>query len=138
MRFLIYSKMSPFPGYIKHSGFFNPDQKPDGSTVYEHIQKVLADNPNLALALDVPPVEQGKKYDPAAKSLVDLGPEDITPEIQKASFEEEKQITILQNMPSLKTVQDAIDKIATLSDAKVFLKKLSAVVYYLSQNAGGG
>jgi hypothetical protein len=130
--------MTPFPGYIRNHGHYNPNQKPDGSTVYEHLQKVLAANPDLKLVRNAPPVTEGKKYDPVTQSLVDLEPGDITPEMQRELDAEKKRTAILQGMPSLKIVEEDIDNISSLSDAKVFLRKLTTVACYLSKNTGGG
>lgn len=41
---------------------------------------------------------------------------------------------LIDNLPSWSAVSTAVDNIANLADAKVFLKKLSRVVYWLAKN----
>ena len=46
-----------------------------------------------------------------------------------------KATAIYDNMPSWAQVSTACDNISTLAEAKVFLKKLSRVVYWLAKNS---
>ena len=132
MRFLIYSKMYPFPGCILQSGFVDVNQKPDGSTMYEYIQRALERNPDIAVALNAPLAEGEKKYDPKTKSIVDLDEQDITPGMKRGIDERIKQETINQKMPSHKNIQD----ITNIEDVKAVLEKLRSVVYALAKGEG--
>lgn len=41
---------------------------------------------------------------------------------------------IVDNLPSWQQVSDAVDNISNLNQAKIFIKKLARVVYWLAKN----
>uniref|UniRef100_A0A6M3ILL1 Uncharacterized protein n=1 Tax=viral metagenome TaxID=1070528 RepID=A0A6M3ILL1_9ZZZZ len=49
--------------------------------------------------------------------------------------ERQKQEAIIANLPDWTTVSTAVDNISNLADAKVFIKKLARVVYWLAKNS---
>ena len=48
--------------------------------------------------------------------------------------EVQRKQDIIDNLPSRQVVENNIDAIANLADAKAFLKKLTTVVYWLAKN----
>lgn len=58
-------------------------------------------------------------------------------EAEQAAMEAEqaqKQQAIIGNLPSWAAVASEVDNIANLADAKVFIKKLARLVYWLAKN----
>jgi hypothetical protein len=47
----------------------------------------------------------------------------------------DKEQAVLDNLPSWKQVSDSIDGAANLAEAKVIIKKLARVVYWLAKNS---
>ena len=66
------------------------------------------------------------------------GPEFTQVELdQQAAIEAEqaqKAQDIIDNLPSWAHVSTAVDNIANLADAKVFIKKLARITYWLAKN----
>lgn len=48
----------------------------------------------------------------------------------------QKEMEIESNIPTWDIVESSIENIGSLADAKVFLKRLSRVVYWLAKNSG--
>jgi hypothetical protein len=142
LRYLIYSATNPFPGYIVWYGKVDTDQPPDGSTVYEYLQRKLAENSDLRLfvypmegSVVTQEIREAAKWNPETESLVELETNDITPAKQAALNEAARAAAIIDNLPSWIQVEAAVDAISSLAEAKAFLVKLSRVVYWLAKNS---
>ena len=140
-QFILYTMTNPFRGYLYAYGKVDTSETPDGSTLYEHIQNKLSENPDLRLHIFSTPVtlseeiRETKKFDIGSSSLVSQEPADITPAEKAATVEVAKVQALVDNLPSWAAVSSAVDGISNLADAKVFLKKLARVVYWLAKNS---
>lgn len=131
-RYVIYSKSDPFPGYIEGCGKVRIDMEPDGSTVKEYLDR-LDEKGQWYLLLDrtadCPDPEQ-VKYDEVARAFVPLGPDDITPAKQAELEAQQKAQEIADRLPDWSTVENAVNNISSLAEAKAYLLRLSRVVYW--------
>ncbi|MBW1778822.1 MAG: hypothetical protein JRJ54_14735, partial [Deltaproteobacteria bacterium] len=73
------------------------------------------------------------KYDADARAFVPLGPEDITPAKQKELDAQQKAQEISERLPDWAAVENAVNNISNLEEAKAYLLKLSRVVYWLAK-----
>ena len=139
-QYVIYTLSDPFLGYIRGYGEINSEEAQDGSSTYEYIQRVLSDT-NLAVYVFESRValseelREDKKFDPGTEALVDLEAGDITPKAQAELNEAAKMQALVDNLPSWSQVDEAITAIGSLADAKVFIRKLARVVYWLAKNS---
>ncbi|MBW1777952.1 MAG: hypothetical protein JRJ54_10225, partial [Deltaproteobacteria bacterium] len=131
-KYVIYSESDPFPGYIVGYGKVRIDMEPDGSTTKEYLDR-LHEKGQWYLLLDrtaeFPDPEQ-VKYDADARAFVPLGPEDITPARRKELDAQQKKQEIADRLPDWATVENAVNNISNLEEAKAYLLKLSRVVYW--------
>lgn len=139
-QYILYANTNPFPGYIYGWGLVDPDESPDGSTLHEYVQRKLSSNPDLRLHLRTSYLEitnaikETKKFDPVNKVLVNQESGDITPTDKFELNASAKEQALLDNLPSWSEVATAVDNISSLANAKVFIKKLARVVYWLAKN----
>ncbi len=57
-----------------------------------------------------------------------------TEQAQHNSDMEQKAQDFIDHLPSWSAVSDTVDNIGSLADAKLFIKKLARVVYWLAKN----
>ena len=139
-QFVLYTQTNPFRGYIHSWGMVDTEETPDGSTLYEYIQRKLATNSDLRLHLRNNPLDiisgtpESKKFNPETSSLIGLEAGDITPSAQQLLTATAQEQAINTNLPTWSAVSNAVDSISNLAEAKAFLKKLSRVVYWLAKN----
>lgn len=74
---------------------------------------------------------EGKTF---AKSI-DKTPILTNEEVSKVHAPALKAQAFLDNLPSWSAVSKAVDNISNLTDAKVFLRKLARIVYWLAKNS---
>jgi len=67
---------------------------------------------------------------PSAEEIEAIDPTPYLPQTVTA----QKTKDIIDNLPSWAHVSKAVDNIANLADAKIFLKKLARVTYWLAKN----
>ena len=135
--YIFYEKTNPFPGWIRMVGHVDPDQPPDGSTLAERLVALKIKYPDADYKLFPPgvlPDSKAVKFDIATETLIPFEPGDITPKAQEKLDQAQKEQDIINNLPSWAQVETAVDNIANLADAKVFIKKLSRIVYWLAKN----
>jgi len=133
--FIVYHNTKPFAGYIMAAGRVDPTAYSDGSTMKEHIQYLLSKYPGAAVKLfPYGPLPDREKKKFVANNLVDLAVTDITPKKKRELERAKMQQDIADNLPAWAQVQAAINSINTLQQAKVFLKKLTRIVYWLAKN----
>ena len=135
--FVFYEKSSPFPGFIRFTGQVDMAQAADGSTIKEHLIGLKTQYPDADYALfpmGSKPDREAVKYDQATQTLVPLEPGDITPKAQAALDKAQKEQDMAANLPSWSQVNNAINNISNLAEAKAFLKKLARVVYWDVKN----
>jgi len=130
-KYFIYSKSNPFPGYIKSSGKLKTDLPPDGSTMIERLEALSAEYGYVLLDKTVEiPDKETHKWDEASASFVTLEAGDITPEKQEELDAQQKAQEIADRLPNWATVENAVNNISNLAEAKAFLLKLARVVYW--------
>jgi len=133
--FIIYHNTKPFAGYIMFAGRVDPTAPSDGSTMKERIQTLLVKHPGTDVKLfPYGPLPNREKKKFVANNLVDLAVTDITPKKKRELEQAKMQQDIADNLPAWGQVQAAINAINTLQQAKVFLKKLTRIVYWLAKN----
>jgi len=81
---------------------------------------------NSAIVADVT-----AKYDTLAAAYL---AEQQAAEQAQAATQAAKAQAFLDNLPSWPLISDAVDKIASLADAKIFIKKLARVVYWIAKD----
>ena len=136
--YVFYERTLPFPGYIRMTGQVNMAQLPDGSTIAERLEALRVKYPDANYFLFPPGIEVDKeavKFDVATETLVPLEPGDVTPKMQAELDRQAQAQDIIDNLPSWAQVEDAVAAIANLQDAKIFLRKLARVVYWLAKNS---
>ncbi len=147
--YVFYDKTTPFQGYIRETGKVNLNEAPDGSTVKEHLERLLIRYPGSEIKyfpLGLAPDKESQKV--IGKALVPLAVTDITPKAQKALDEALKRQDIADNLPSWSEVEGALDTIksnaaaattiaglkAALAPLLDFEKKHARVTYWLAKN----
>lgn len=135
--YVFYEKTNPFDGYIRFTGKVDMAQVADGSTLKEHLSALLTKYPDAGYKLypnGLLPDPEAVKYDQATEKLVSLDHGDITPIAQAVLDQAQKEADLNANMPSWAQVQDTINNISSLEDAKAYLLKLSRIVYWNTRN----
>ena len=135
--FVFYEKTSPFPGFIQFVGRVDMAQPPDGTTIAERLEVLKTQYPDAdyrLYPLGPIPDPEAVKYDQATQTLVPLEPGDITPKAQAVLDKAQKEADMAANLPSWPQVNNAINNISNLAEAKAFLKKLARVVYWDVKN----
>lgn len=137
--YVFYSKNDPFQGYIKFTGYVDPLEPADGSTYAERLEQLLVKYPDHGLKLlpaDTPvPDPEAVKFNWQTLEFLPLDPADKTPKMLEEEAKAQRDQDIIDNLPSWSQVQTTISNISDLADAKVFLEKLTRVVYWLAKNA---
>ena len=67
---------------------------------------------------------------PSAEEIETIDPVPYLPQ----TIEAQKAQDIIDNLPSWAQIATAVDNIANLADAKIFLKKLAHITYWLAKN----
>jgi len=133
-QYLVYAKTNPFPGYIKSHGKVRTDLPPDGSTMMERLEELPVEYGYVLLDKTVEiPDKETHKWDEVSQQFVPLETGDITPEKQVELDAQQKAQEIADRLPSWATVENAVNNISNLADAKAYLLKLSRVVYWLAK-----
>jgi len=130
-KYIIYAKSDPFPGYIKSWGKVRLGLPRDGTTVEERLEELPAEYGYVLLDRTVEiPDKETHKWDEASESFVALEAGDITPEKQAELDTQQKAQEIADRLPDWAAVENVVNNISNLADAKGFLLKLARVVYW--------
>jgi len=133
-KYIVYAKSDPFPGYIKSWGKVRLGLPRDGTTIKERLEALPAEYGYVLLDRTVEITgKETHKWDEASESFVTLVAGDITPEKQVELDAQQKAQEIADRLPSWTVVENAVNNISNLADAKAYLLKLSRVVYWLAK-----
>jgi len=130
-QYLIYSKSSPFPGYLVSWGKIRLGLPRDGTTIEERLEELSAEYGYVLLDKTVEiPDKETHKWDEASQQFVPSEAGDITPKKQEELDAQQKAQEIADRLPDWATVENVVNNISNLAEAKAYLLKLSRVVYW--------
>jgi hypothetical protein len=95
------------------------------------VKEDLTDPDEIAQAMQTSLEAAIAVAEPIVKQVLD------NPPANDARTPSARDKAIIDNFPSWTVVANAVDNIASLADAKAYLKKLSRVVYWLAKNSEG-
>ena len=134
-KFIIYDS-APFSGHIRFMGEVDMNQPSDGSTLKEHIDKLLLKYPAAALHLydgDLPDKEV-VKFDPVGKTFVPLDTGDITPAQLIKNKQKLKNQEISANVSDWTVVEAEIKSAFPDPAQQAVLLKQAKTVYWLADD----
>ena len=138
--YVLYNKTAdPFQGYIWETGYVDPLEPADGSTKAEYLERYLERYPDRGARLlpvdTLAPDPEAVKFNWQTLLFLPLAPTDKTPKMLEEEAQNQREQDIIDNLPSWSQVDTAITNISNLDEAKVFLRKLTRIVYWLAKNA---
>jgi len=133
-KYLVYAKSDPFPGYIRSWGKVRLGLPRDGTTIEERLEALPAEYGYMLLDRTVEiPDKEAHKWDEASESFVALEAGDTTPKKQAELDAQQKAQEIADRLPNWAAVENAVNNISNLAEAKAYLLKLSRIVYWLAK-----
>jgi hypothetical protein len=112
----------------------------DNPTPEDYGYSFVLDTPKPSMTRTQKAVEQAPVYTDAWRqtwSVVDLKDTELAAVLEQIASEEaeaQKEQAIIDNLPSWSQVSGAVDAISNLAEAKVFLKNLARIVYWLAKD----